>query len=85
MFFYYLVNYTPHPKQYIYILFISVRFPLSYSSDIFTNTVTTEIKPTQTYDDPQRDLFAPPSHGGLKIVGKHQKIYPFKEFMMPTG
>ena len=24
-------------------------------------------------------------HGGLKIVGKHQKIYPIKGSMMPTS
>ena len=27
----------------------------------------------------------PPPHGGLKIVGKHQKIYPIKGSMMPTS
>ena len=26
-----------------------------------------------------------PPHGGLKMVGKHQKIYPFKGSMMPTS
>ena len=34
-------------------------------------------------EPPRGPLWAP--HGGLKIVGKHQKIYPIKGSMMPTS